>query len=134
MRQPNNLPEQPNNLPERGTLIEGFNGRTVVYIRLTRNATPSKSAKVSVIEVWPDGKLHEREYYAECFPKLFKDRPLPPPREEDGYYFITPEEGGWRDIEAMWLAEDARNDERNDMEAMWMARDKQRGRKGLYDG
>lgn len=32
---------------------------------------------------------------------------LPPPRGEP-YYYITPEEGGAADIEAMWLAEDFR--------------------------
>jgi len=31
---------------------------------------------------------------------------LPPPKVKDGYYFITPEEGGAEDLEAMWLAED----------------------------
>ena len=35
-------------------------------------------------------------------------RPLPPPTGE-AFYYITPEEGGAADIEAMWLAEDVRD-------------------------
>lgn len=33
------------------------------------------------------------------------DSPLPSPTGE-AFYYITPEEGGAADIEAMWLAED----------------------------
>lgn len=33
--------------------------------------------------------------------------PLPPPSGEP-FYFITPDEGGAADLEAMWLAEDFR--------------------------